>query len=157
MAKRTLQASLPGELAAISNLVSKFAFKMTLSRFQKPPESLKVHASAAGNESQASLSSPQAPQVWQHVYCRHPPLGRRHRRHEKTWVAGIPALAAGIANAANHVLQACMRVLQASLSSSQAPETLQITGAGMPARLGFLHDKFRKGRGSGIVRRSAVA
>ena len=125
------------DLAETSNLVLKFAFKMNLSRFQKLPESLKVHASTAENESQASLSSPQAPQVWQNVYCRHPPLGRRHRGHEKMWVAGIPALPAGSANAANHVLQACMRVLQASLSSLQAPQTLQITGAGMPVRLGL--------------------
>ena len=58
-----LQSNGSSELPGISNLVLKLAFKMNLSRLQKPLESLKVHASTAENESQASLSSPQPPQV----------------------------------------------------------------------------------------------
>ena len=52
---------------------------------------------------------------------RHPCRRRRHRRHGKTWVASILFLAAAIAGLAK-----CG--LQASLPSSQAPQTLQIMG-----------------------------
>ena len=86
---------------------------------------------------QASLSSSQAPQARENMGCKHPLPRRSHRRPGKTWIAGIFAFVAGTANASNHGLQACLRGLQACMCGSQASQTLQITGAGMPARLEF--------------------
>ncbi len=65
------------------------------------------------------------------------------------WVAGIFAFVAGTANASNHGLQACLRGLQACMCGSQASQALQITGAGMPARLEFSNFKRGTGRGAG--------
>ena len=92
------------------------------------PQPSEVHAGTGKHGLQASLSSPHAPQALQTMGCRHACTGcrhpyrrRRHRRHGKTWVADILFLAAGIAGLAK-----CG--LQASLPSSQAPQTLQIMG-----------------------------
>ena len=86
---------------------------------------------------QASLPSSQAPQARENMGCKHPLPRRSHRWPGKMWVAGIFAFVAGTANASNHGLQACLRGLQACRCGSQASQTLQITGAGMPARLEF--------------------
>ena len=49
------------------------------------------------------------------THGRHPPLRRLHRRHGKTWVAGIPRFAACTAGTVK-------RGLQASPSSPLAPQ-----------------------------------
>ena len=97
-------------------------------RLQRRPEPPEFHAGTGKHGLQASLSSPQAPQALQNMGCRHACAGcrhpcrrRRHRRQGKTWVASILFLAAAIAGPAK-------RGLQASLPSSQAPQTLQIMG-----------------------------
>ena len=54
--------------------------------------------------------------------CRQPCCRHRHRRHCKIRAAGMPARVAGIL-----FLHVGLRGLQASLPSSEAPQTLQIT------------------------------
>ena len=85
-------------------------------------------------------------QALENMGCRHPCRRHRHRRHCKTWVAGMPARVAGIpvvvAGTAGTGKRGCrhplpprrhrrpgLRGLQASLPPSQAPQTLQIMGS----------------------------
>ena len=83
--------------------------------------------------------------------CRHPPLRCRHRKRCKLWSCRHAGFAPGTAGAVKRGLQASAPSLQAPQALQilelqacllptvhlQAPQTLQIVVAGMPARLGF--------------------
>ena len=75
---------------------------------------------------QASLSSPQAPQARQNVGCRHPCPRRRRGPDPLLFLIRV------VAGTAKPGLQACLRGLQASLSSSQAPPARENRGCRHP-------------------------